>query len=158
MRALRDALTLRSGVTLLLRLVLCGILLYAAVGKWPAPRAFAEDVANYRLLPAALVPLATAGLLGVEVVLGLMLLLGVLLPEAALLTALLTGLFTAAVASALWRGLKIECGCFGAGGSPATTATLLRDVGFLVLALALLALTWRRPKVKGTVPTFPQTR
>ena len=97
MRALRDALTLRSGVTLLLRLVLCGILLYAAVGKWPAPRAFAEDVANYRLLPAALVPLATAGLLGVEVVLGLMLLLGVLLPEAALLTALksVVGSFTA---------------------------------------------------------------
>lgn len=136
---------LQRTLILLLRLVLGGLLLYAAISKWPAPRAFAEDVANYRLLPAPMVPLGTVALLGAEVVLGALLLLGVWAREVALLTTLLAALFTAAVASALWRGLKIDCGCFGAGGSPATMMTLLRDLALLACAGLLCALSWRRP-------------
>lgn len=135
---------LRRPLTLLLRLALGGVLLYAAIGKWPAPRAFAEDVANYRLLPAGLVPVGAVAMLGAEVVLGAALVLGLWLREAALLSTLLFALFTAAVGSALGRGLKIECGCFGAGGSPATSLTLLRDVAFLALSGLLLYLSWRR--------------
>ena len=139
----------RRALAQLLRLFLAGVLLYAAVAKWPAPRAFAEDIANYRLLPAALVPAATAAMLGVETLLGLALAANLLLRpwrrEVALATALLMALFTAAVGSALARGLKIECGCFGAGQSPATMLTLWRDVGFLAAAAVLTALDSRRP-------------
>lgn len=134
---------LRRPLIYALRLFLGAILCYAAAVKWPAPRALAEDVANYRLLPAALVPVGAVALLGTETLLGGLLVIGAWLREVALLTTLLFSLFTAAVGSALARDLKIECGCFGAGGSPATTMTLLRDVGFLLAALLLLVLSWR---------------
>jgi hypothetical protein len=47
--------------------------------------------------------------------------------------------FIAAIAQAWARGLAIDCGCFGGGGSVAPGQTaypqeILRDVGFLVLA------------------------
>jgi hypothetical protein len=121
-----------------LRLALAAVFLYAAILKWPAPRAFAEDVANYRLLPPMLVPAASAILLGLEVTLGVLLLAGVWQRATALVSTLLCALFTAAVVTALVRGLKIECGCFGAGGSPLTTLTLLRDLGLLALSGVLV--------------------
>lgn len=133
-----------SALALLLRLGLGAVLLYAAVGKWPAPQAFAEDMANYRLLPAALVPAAAVAMLGVEVVLGLVLISGLWAEAAAVAVLLVMVLFTGAVASALFRGLKIECGCFGAGGSPATLWTLLRDVAFVGAAALYLLLVRRR--------------
>ena len=47
--------------------------------------------------------------------------------------------FIAGVISAAARGLSIDCGCFGGGGTSqagqtAYTAEILRDLGFLVLA------------------------
>ena len=135
--------SLRRPLIVALRLLLGAVLLYAAALKWRAPHAFAEDVANYRLLPAALVPTFSAITLGVETVLGLLLLCvftGALALEAAMGAAALFAVFTAAVASALLRDLKIECGCFGAGSSPATTWTLLRDVGFFLAAAGLTGL------------------
>jgi uncharacterized membrane protein YphA (DoxX/SURF4 family) len=139
MRSLRPLTWLR----LALRLLLGGLLLYAAATKWPAPQAFAEDVANYRILPAALVPWFTVGLLGLETGLGAVLLLGLFPFEAALITTGLMLTFTGAVASALARGLKIDCGCFGAGGNPATTLTLVRDVALCVPAALLSWLSFR---------------
>lgn len=139
MRSLRPL----SWLQLALRLFLGGLLLYAAAAKWPAPQAFAEDVANYRVLPAALVPWFTVGLLGLETGLGAVLLLNLFPFEAALIVTGLMLTFTGAVASALLRGLKIDCGCFGAGGSPATVATLARDIALCVPAALLLWLSWR---------------
>lgn len=136
--------SLRQVLILLLRLLLGAVLLYAAATKWATPRAFAEDVANYRLLPAGLVPLFTAALLGMETLLGVLLVSGLWAIEAAILTTALMGMFSLAVLSALARNLKIECGCFGAGGSPATYLTLLRDVLFSGAAALLLWLR-RRP-------------
>jgi hypothetical protein len=139
--------SLRRPLILLLRVFLGALLLYAAASKWRAPHDFAEEVANYRILPAALVPLFSAATLGVETVLGLLLLSvfsASLALEAALATAGLLLVFTGAVASALVRDLKIECGCFGLGSSPATTWTLLRDLVFLAAAAALFMLSWRK--------------
>lgn len=134
MRALRPALI--TGIRGL-RLLLAGVLLYAALGKWASPQAFAENVANYRLLPAAVVPVFAASVLGLETLLGLLLLSGFFLEEAALAAMGLFGAFALAIGSALVRNLKIECGCFGAGGSPATTLSLLKDLGLLGGAAAL---------------------
>ena len=72
---------------------------------------------------------------------GAQLVLGVLLREAALLCTGLMLAFSVAVASALLRHLKIDCGCFGAGTSPATVMTLVRDLGLLGLSGLLLWLS-----------------
>lgn len=94
--------------------VLTGLLFAAAgVAKIGDPKAFAEQVHNFRLLPVALENLAAMTLPWIEVVAALALLFGVRARAAAVLSTGLLAAFTLAVLSALARGLDIECGCFG---------------------------------------------
>ncbi|HEY7724431.1 MAG TPA: MauE/DoxX family redox-associated membrane protein [Anaeromyxobacteraceae bacterium] len=121
---------------LLARLFVGGLFLYAAATKLPDMAGFAVDVANYRLLPPALVPFAAVAVVGLELLVGALLLLDVWVRPAALLATALLGLFTGGLTQALLRGIDLDCGCFGAG-TRATWWTVLRDVGFLAPALVL---------------------
>lgn len=121
------------------RLSLAGIFLWAAATKLPDMATFATEVANYRLLPSALVPWAASAVVGVEVLVGVALLTGIWLRPAALAGALLLALFTGGLAQALLRGIDLTCGCFG-GNDPATWLTVVRDLAMLVPAVAV---AWR---------------
>jgi putative oxidoreductase len=123
------------------RLALGAIFLYAAATKVPDMAEFAKDVANYRLLPAALVPWAASAVVGVEIVAGLALVLGVGARPAALVAAALLALFVGGLSQALLRGIDLRCGCFG-GEESATWGTVARDL--LMLAPALVVL-WLGP-------------
>lgn len=98
---------------LLLARVLLGCLLLAAgFPKAAHPEQFASQVAAYQLVPSRLVTLVALALPRMEILAGLGLLTN-LLPASSALVA--TGLFLSfalATASALARGLGIECGCF----------------------------------------------
>ena len=77
-----------------------------------------------------------------EVSIGLMLVLGVHVRLAAVVSAVLLVAFVAGVGSAWARGLTIDCGCFGGGGQVAAGETrygteIARDAGLLAVALAL---------------------
>ena len=94
--------------------VLTGLLFAAAgLAKIGDPKAFADQVHNFRLLPVALENLAAMTLPWIEVVAALALILGVRARAAAVLATGLLAAFTLAVLSALTRDLDIECGCFG---------------------------------------------
>ena len=124
----------------LARVYLGGLFVYAAWHKLRYPAAFALDVATYQILPLALVNLAALILPWVEVVTGAMLILGFRTRAAALLIAGMMVVFMAGLASALWRGLDMSCGCFAAQGSadPISGWTMLRDASWLALALYVL--------------------
>jgi putative oxidoreductase len=124
------------------RLGTAAILIVAALAKLRDPQALAQDIANYRVLPAALVPAAATALPGVELVLGAALALGWWTRAAGVAATALLGVFTIAIGTALLRGIDIECGCFGGQGHPATWWTFARDVGF---ALAAACVAWRAP-------------
>lgn len=126
-----------SALLAVVRVGLGALLLYAAATKVPDVAAFAESVANYRLLPAALVPAVAAAVLGVELVAGALLVAGRYTRAAALVASVLLAVFTAGLAQALLRGIDLRCGCFG-GEEPATWLTVLRDVAMLAAALAVL--------------------
>jgi putative oxidoreductase len=121
---------------LMCRLVLGAIFLYAAASKLPDMAAFAKDVANYRLVPAALVPWAAAIVVGVEIATGLALVVGVGARAAALVAAAMLTLFIAGLSQALLRGIDLRCGCFG-GEESATWGTVARDVAMLAPAVAV---------------------
>lgn len=121
-----------------LRIGLGALFLYAGVLKAAAPRALADDIANYHLLPGALVPIAAVTLPWVEVVAGLALVLGVLGRGAAILVAALSAIFTVALSQALLRGIDLACGCFG-GKAPADVWTVVRDVALVAAALHVAA-------------------
>ena len=134
---------------LALRIGLGALLVYAGALKLGAPATFADDIANYHLLPV-LAPLLAATLPAVEIVCGLAL---VLLPArwrtgAALLAVVLMAMFTVAVGSAWLRGIDVRCGCFGTGGGPVDGLTVARDALFVLWALAVLLLA-RRENTPG---------
>jgi len=74
-----------------------------------------------------------------EIVTGLLLMLGLFTRVAGIATALLAALFIAAMAQAKARGLQIDCGCFGGGGTGAgvTWWDLARDVPVLLVGIYL---------------------
>ena len=118
------------------RILLGGIFLWASVTKVPDMAAFAESVANYRIVPPSLVPGVAAAVVGVEIAAGVALVLNVWARAAALVLSTLLAVFTVGLASALARGIDLSCGCFG-GNAPATWWTVLRDVVLLLLALGV---------------------
>lgn len=124
------------------RLALGLILLAASVDKILHPAAFARAVHNYQFLPDLLVNAVALVLPWLEAVLGCLLLAGVLLPGAVLVSTVLLAVFTGALGYNLARGLNVSCGCFSAsvGSDPATLWTLARDLLFLGLGVFLF---WR---------------
>jgi uncharacterized membrane protein YphA (DoxX/SURF4 family) len=120
----------------LCRFATAAIFLYAASTKIPDMAKFAEEVANYRLLPAALVPATAAVVVGLEVVAGLALLAGPFARAASVITTGMMLVFIAGLTQALLRGIDLSCGCFG-GEESATWATVVRDVAMLLPSLAV---------------------
>jgi uncharacterized membrane protein YphA (DoxX/SURF4 family) len=126
----------------LARLLLGGVFVVAGALKLPDPAAAVRAVRAYKLLPEALVSPVAFGMPVLEIAVGLALLVGVFVRTAAIATAVLLIVYIAAVGSAWARGLQIDCGCFGNGGQVAAGQTaypleIARDVGLLVVALAL---------------------
>ena len=132
------------------RLVLGAVFVVAGVLKVPDPAAAVRAVRAYRLLAEPLVGPVAFGLPVLEIAGGLALLLGVFVRTAAVAAAVLLVVFLAAVGSAWARGLQIDCGCFGDGGQVAAGETaypqeIFRDVGLLLVALALAR--WPRSRL-----------
>lgn len=102
---------------LLPRLIVAGLLIFAAVPKTLAPEDFIEAVGNYRLLPPVLSYAAGLFLPWLELVVGVALVGPRRMRDGAwLLACVLCTVFVAAQLSALLRGLDIACGCFGNTG------------------------------------------
>ncbi len=112
------------------------VFIYASLDKLIHPEAFAQAIANYRMVPLALLHPFAWFLPVLEVVAGIALVVGWQRRGAALLSAAMTVMFIVAIALALLRGLDISCGCFDtAGGHGVGLDLLIRDVFLLVGAV-----------------------
>jgi uncharacterized membrane protein YphA (DoxX/SURF4 family) len=94
------------------RMIAGGVLVAAGLAKLRiGPRSFARVILDYRIIPSALaIPLARA-LPALELLSGAALLAGVFVRPAALAGAALLVVFSSAVAVALARGQRNDCGC-----------------------------------------------
>lgn len=131
-------------MSLLARLGLSAVWLTAGLAKVSDPAESVRAVRAYQALPESLVPLVGHGLPFLEIAIGVLLLVGLLVRPAAVVAALLLVVFITGVSQAWARGLTIDCGCFGGGGTVAANQTkylqeVLRDCGFLLLAGWLIA-------------------
>ena len=127
----------------LARFGLAAVWLLSGVPKALDPDRTHVAVRAYDVLPPLGVELVAAVLPWLEIALAVLLLLGLGTRAVALVSAGLLLVFVAGVAQAWARGLSIDCGCFGGGGTvePGRTAyvqELARDAGFLVLAVWLV--------------------
>lgn len=131
------------------QIALGAVFLVAALPKITDPPAFAHMIYNYRLVPGALVNGLALVMPWIELVVGILLILGAWRREAALVAAMLLLVFLGAIGWNLARGHAIDCGCFdvrSAGKTPDQLLSdmkwvLLRDVGLLLLAAQVLLAT-----------------
>jgi uncharacterized membrane protein YphA (DoxX/SURF4 family) len=119
------------------RVFLGAVFLYACYDKILHPQAFAEAVYNYRILPGTLVNITAITLPWLELLIGICLVAGIILPGAATLGTLLLFTFMSALAFNLMRGLDVSCGCFSTDSSegPADIWTVARDFSLLALSV-----------------------
>jgi uncharacterized membrane protein YphA (DoxX/SURF4 family) len=102
-----------NAAVLILRLLLGGVLLAAGGLKAGHASSLAASIADFRLLPAAVVgPLALA-LPYLELLLGAYLIAGLFTRVAAALAASEFLIYAVAIASAVVRRISAGCGCFG---------------------------------------------
>lgn len=133
----------RDWVGLLARLVLGVVLIVAGALKVGQLETSARAVRAYQLLPYDLAGYVGYGLPVLELAIGLLLVLGLFTRVAAVVGGLLMLAFVIGIASAWARGLSIDCGCFGNGGTiePAQTQyplEIARDVGLFACAAWLV--------------------
>ena len=132
-------------VTFAARLLVGGVWLVAGLLKLPDLASSVRAVRAYQLLPEAVVPAVGYALPILEVVVGLMLLVGLMVRGAAVVSGVLFVAFIVGISAAWARGLQIDCGCFGGGGYNANATEeypweIARDLGLL---LASAWLVWR---------------
>ena len=126
------------------RVALGAVFVYASYDKVLHPGAFTEAVYNYQILPDDLINLTAVVLPWLELVLGILLILGIWAPGATVLGTLLLTIFMGAILFNFARGMDISCGCFSTSASEGSMSiwTILRDTLFLLLAVYLLFATF----------------
>jgi putative oxidoreductase len=124
-----------------MRIYLAAVFLAACYHKLLEPGSFALDIATYQILPLSLINFMAIVLPWIELVAGVMLLLGFRTRAAALLMSGMMFMFTVAISIAVAKGLDMSCGCFASQGAtedPISWRTILRDASWLALSLYVL--------------------
>jgi uncharacterized membrane protein YphA (DoxX/SURF4 family) len=99
----------------IIRIVLGFIFIYAGAEKIADPEAFAISISNYRLLPIESLNFFAITLPWIELVTGVLILFGIAVKENSSIICSMLLVFTIAIVISLFRGLSIDCGCFGKG-------------------------------------------
>ena len=123
-----------------LRLLLGVVFIYASIDKIGKPEGFAQAIYNYRMMPHVAINLMAIVMPWLELVCGILVIIGLFLRGSALLIGFMLLVFVVAISFALVRGLDISCGCFRVEGGHALAADLLvRDVLMLIAAGIVVA-------------------
>lgn len=99
-------------INLIIRLVVGTVFIFTGISKIVSPSLFAKDISNYAMLPTQLVNLMAIILPWIELVSGILFIVGIKIKANLILIAGMLLMFNIAVATAWARGLDINCGCF----------------------------------------------
>ncbi|MCX6149804.1 MAG: DoxX family membrane protein [Ignavibacteriales bacterium] len=120
------------------RLVLGFIFIYAAVEKIADPSGFADSIYNYKILPPYFINIIAIVIPWIEFIAGLFLIFGVAIKENAFIINTFLVLFLFLITISLFRGLNIDCGCFGTvGGESVGIKKIIEDVLLLLLGIQI---------------------
>lgn len=137
-------------LSLLSRLLIGGMFIYASYYKVIDPAAFAKSIWYYHLVWGKLINLMAIVIPWLELIIGVALILGFWVRGATWWSNALLVVFIVALGSTIVRGISIDCGCFKEAQSSTHSAwrSLLFDVGALVFSLQLLWSRSRRWQIK----------
>jgi uncharacterized membrane protein YphA (DoxX/SURF4 family) len=119
------------------RLALGCLFLWSSLPKIRQPYDFLSAVYEYELVGPRLGMLAAMMLPWFELFVGVCLVGGIFVSGALMASAAMAAMFTFVIASALYRGLDISCGCFGTSGADIINyTTLIRACLILLFSIA----------------------
>lgn len=132
--------TLRSSYTsLIFRLILGGIFIFAGFAKIHSIGALINEINQYKILPVTLGSIYGHVLPYLEIIIGILLVLGIVLRVSASIAGLLLISFAAAKIAALVLKLNIKvCNCFGVARPLLSNQSLALDLIMLLLAIQII--------------------
>jgi putative oxidoreductase len=140
---------LLHGFTLVVRLGLGCLFLWSSLPKIRQPYDFLSSVYNYELAGPKLGMLTAMTLPWLELLVGICLVGGIFVTGALLASIGMAAMFTFVLASALYRGLDISCGCFGDSAEVISYSTLIRACLILLFSTAAyIGMVILRPSMK----------
>lgn len=117
------------------------IFIYSSLPKIRYPYEFLHSVYSYEIVGPKLGMFTAMTLPWAEVLVGICLVGGIFVSGALLVSAGMGALFTFVVGSALYHGLAITCGCFGASATEVIgISTVIRAI--LIMIFSVLAYSW----------------
>jgi putative oxidoreductase len=128
-------------LTLLARLLIGVIFVYASVYKIWAPTEFAVSIRNYMIIPVAWSNIIAVALPWIELGAGALLILGIFTRPAALLITGMLVVFLGAIIYAYSIGLDIDCGCFSSAASSQgriTPFNLVLDSTLVIISIFIV--------------------
>jgi putative oxidoreductase len=122
-------------LALAFRLYLGGLFIYASLYKINYTAEFAETIASYQMVPYWGVNLLAVILPWIELVSGILLVIGIRTRTVAGVVGFLLLLFTVGIVYNLLLGSEISCGCFQSLEDPISLWTVFRDLIWLAMAV-----------------------
>jgi uncharacterized membrane protein YphA (DoxX/SURF4 family) len=129
-------------ITLVARIALGVVFVYASWFKIVDPYEFAINIATYQILPDPYVNVLAITLPWLELVTGILLVAGAFSREASLTVAGMLVMFIVAILIAMSKDLKISCGCFASEAAAADIGwpKVIEDA--VMLAVAGWVVAW----------------
>lgn len=122
-------------LALILRLYIGGLFIYASMYKINYTAEFAETIISYRMIPHWGVNLAAVFLPWVELISGILLVLGIRVKSASVIIFGLMLVFTIGIGINLLRDAPISCGCFHSLGDTISWQTMVRDLTWCMMII-----------------------
>lgn len=135
---------------ILSRFILGVVFIVASIEKIAFPELFALNIQAYKILPTSLVNISALIIPWMELICGIFLISGVFVGSSSVILSGLLVVFIILLFSALIRGLKIDCGCFGSAPSPVSWMRIVEDVGFLFLGFHIFYFFGWVPNISGS--------
>ena len=124
---------------ILFRTILGLVFIYSGIVKIIDTSGFSDSIYNYKLMPDLLINYLAIVLPWIELITGLLLIFGITIKESALIINSLLIVFIIAIVINLFRGLDINCGCFGTGnGTKIGLAKLIENSILLFMGILLM--------------------
>ncbi len=145
-------------VALVFRLYLGGLFIYASLYKINYTAEFAETIASYQLVPYWGVNLLAVILPWIELISGILLIIGIRTRTVSAVIGGLLILFTLGILYNLALGSEISCGCFQSLDDPISGWTVLRDLVWLAMAVQVFFFDQTFHLERRYIPSIKETQ